>query len=299
MPKVPPNGTDAVHIDKSPQGVTQGKSSNMVINTNVIAQSSADQLAMSSASLAKSLARLSSGSKIVSPEDDAAGLAVSMKFDAQSKRIGAAVNNISNAISFTKTQDGYLGQISKALTRMSELAISAQDVTKGDADKTLYHDEFKQLAAYVKDIEGKEFNGVSLFNNTGKAVTIDDDAGKFTMAAINVGASAYTAVTGTGSGTTLSLTSAAGAALIAVKAAIGQLSADRSNEGANLTRLNYSKDQLTVQKTNVDAANSVIKDVDVATESTNFAKQNILVQSGTAMLAQANVQAQSVLKLLG
>ena len=272
----------------------------MVINTNITAQSSSDLLATSSANLAKSLQRLSSGSKIVSPDDDAAGLAVSMKFDAQSKRLGAAVTNISNAISFTKTQDGYLGQVAKALTRMSELAVSAQDVTKATADKSLYNDEFKQLAAYVKDIEGKEFNGVSLFNDVAKSVTVDDSGtNNFSMAKVNIGGANYTAVTGTGSGTTLDLTTGASTALTAVKGAITQLATDRSSEGANLTRLNYSKDQLTVQKTNIDAANSVIKDVDVATESTNFAKLNILVQSGTAMLAQANVQGQSVLRLLG
>jgi len=269
----------------------------MVINTNVTAQNSSDLLATSSANLAKSLQRLSSGSRIITPDDDSAGLAVSMKFDAQSKRIGAAVNNISNAISFTKTQDGYLGQISKALNRMSELAISAQDDTKVTADKALYNDEFQKLAAYVKDIEGKDFNGVSLFSGTGNAVTTDDSTGKFTMGAINIGASAYTAVSD-GSATITDSTTAA-ASLVKVKAAITQLATDRSTEGANLTRLNYTKDQLSVQKTNIDAANSAIKDVDVATESTNFAKQNILVQSGTAMLAQANVAAQSVLKLLG
>ena len=269
----------------------------MVINTNVTAQGSADLLATSSANLAKSLQRLSSGKKIITPDDDSAGLAVSMKFDAQSKRIGAAVTNISNAVSFTKTQDGYMGQISKALTRMSELAVSAQDQTKVTADKALYNDEFQKLAAYVQDIGSKDFNGVSLFAATGNAVTTDDNTGKFTMAAVNLAASAYTAVTG---GTALITDSTTAAATLQlVKTAITQLAADRSNEGSNLTRLNYSKDQLTVQKTNIDAANSVISDVDVATESTNFAKQNILVQSGTAMLAQANTQAQSVLKLLG
>lgn len=271
----------------------------MVINTNVSAQSSSDLLATSSLNLAKSLQRLSSGSKITSPDDDAAGLAVSMKFDAQSKRIGAAVTNISNAISFTKTQDGYMGQIAKALTRMSELAIAAQDITKSTADKTLYNDEFKELAAYVKNIETKDFNGVSMFDAGTKAVTVDSEGATFSMSAVNVGATAYTNVTGTGAGTTLSLTTGAAAALTAVQAAITQLATDRSAEGASLTRLNFTKEQLTVQKTNIDAANSVIRDVDVATESTNFAKMNILVQSGTAMLAQANVQAQSVLKLLG
>src|SRR6266851_1619070 len=100
----------------------------MVINTNTSAQSSAHLLQASSAMLAKSLARLSSGSKIVSPEDDAAGLAVSMRFDAQINRTQAANNNVGNAVSFSQTQDGFLKKVSKALDRMSELSILSQDV---------------------------------------------------------------------------------------------------------------------------------------------------------------------------
>ena len=277
----------------------------MVINTNTTAQQSSDLLATSSANLAKSLQRLSSGKKIVSPEDDAAGLAVSMKFDAQSKRIGAAVANISNAISFTKTQDGYLGQVSKALNRMSELAVSAQDVTKTTTDLSLYNKEFQTLGSYITDIGTKDFNGVSLFNaadglstgNDKKSVTTDDSTSKFDLTGIEIGKSggAYA----TASAKTIDTFANATTALGAVKSAIVQLASDRAQEGASLTRLNYSKDALTVQKTNIDSANSVISDVDVASESTNFAKQNILVQSGTAMLAQANTQAQSVLRLLG
>jgi len=277
----------------------------MVINTNVVAQQSSDLLATSSANLAKSLQRLSSGSKIDSPEDDAAGLAVSMKFDAQSKRIGAAVSNISNAISYTKTQDGYLGQVNKALNRMSELAVSAQDVTKTTTDQSLYDAEFKQLQTYITKVAVKDFNGVSLFDDNAKAITTNSENSDWDMAAVNLGSTAYTDATSS----TLSLIAAdseagiknthAADALTSVKAAIVQLAADRSTEGANLTRLNYTKDQLTVQKTNIDSAKSVITDVDVATESTNFAKQNILVQAGTAMLAQANTSSQSVLRLLG
>jgi len=111
----------------------------MVINTNVSAQTSARLLGESSSALAKSLARLSSGSKIVSPEDDAGGLAVSTRFDAQINRISAASNNVSNAISFNQTQDGFLKKVTKALDRMSELAIMAQDVTKTDTDRGLYN----------------------------------------------------------------------------------------------------------------------------------------------------------------
>ena len=268
----------------------------MVINTNIAAQSSAALLASSSANLAKSLQRLSSGSKITTPQDDAAGLGVSMKFDAQSGRISAASNNVSNAVSYTQTQDGFLQQIGKALNRMGELAIAAQDVTKTDTDRSLYNAVFSQLASYITDTTKKEFNGVSLFDSAAKAVTIDSEANTWSMSKIDLGAGAYTGAT---TGMNISSTGAAVTALTNVKTAISQLASDRATIGASLARLNYTHDQLSVQKTNIDAANSQLKDVDVATESTNYAKLNILVQSGTAMLAQANTMPQSVLKLLG
>src|SRR3569833_2379224 len=109
----------------------------MVINTNLSAQSSANLLSQSSSMLSKSLARLSSGSKVTTPSDDSAGLAVSMRLTAQMSRNTAAQNNIGNAISFNQTQDGYLSQVSNALGRMSELSVQAQDVTKSDADRSL------------------------------------------------------------------------------------------------------------------------------------------------------------------
>ena len=267
----------------------------MVINTNIAAESSASLLATSSANLAKSLQRLSSGSKITTPEDDAAGLGVSMKFDAQTNRISAASDNVSNAISYTQTQDGFLQQVGNALDRMSELAVSAQDVTKTDTDRSLYNAEYTQLAQYITSTASKDFNGVSLFDSATKGVTIDSDATTWSMGAINLGATAYTAAT---NGQTIATTTGAIAALGLVKTAISQLAADRGTVGASLARLNYTHDQLSVQKTNIDAANSRLKDVDVAEESTNYAKMNILVQSGTAMLAQANTMPQSVLKLL-
>src|SRR3954465_14091778 len=151
----------------------------MVINTNVSAQSSASKLAESSSMLSKSLARLSSGSKIVSPEDDAAGLAVSMRFTAGINRNSAAINNVGNAISFSQTQDGFLGKVGKALDRMSELSILSQDVTKTDSDRSLYNAEFTTLAAYITNVAGKDFNGVTLFSSSALTVTTDGDTGTF------------------------------------------------------------------------------------------------------------------------
>jgi len=271
----------------------------MVINTNTTATASASLLAASSSALAKSLQRLSSGTKIITPDDDAAGLGVSMKFDSQSLRISAASANVSNAISFTQTQDGFMQQVSKALNRMSELAVAAQDVTKTDTDRSLYNNEFKTLASYIGNVTTKDFNGVSLFSGADVQVTTDSDSGKFGMTHVDLssttaGVYASGAVVGT-----IASTTGAIAALSAITDAIKALATDRSTIGANLARLNYTHDQLTVQKTNIDAANSQLKDVDVAQESTSYARLNILVQSGTAMLAQANTLPQSVLKLLG
>jgi len=268
----------------------------MVVNTNVSAQQSSQLLAESSARLTKSLGRLSSGSKIVSPEDDAAGLGVSLRFDAQIHRIGATSNNVGNAISFTQTQDGFLKKAQKALDRMSELAVLAQDITKTSADTKLYDKEYQELGKYIDDIAKKDFNGVSLFSATPLNVTIDSEAGTWSMTNVALGSTTYTNAT---QGQDLSAVNGGVTALTTVKLALTQLATDRATLGANLTRLNYTNDQLGVQKTNLSAANSRIKDVDVAEESTEYARYNILVQSGTAMLAQANAQPQAALKLLG
>lgn len=267
----------------------------MVINTNTSAASSARLLAESSGKLSKSLARLSSGSKIVSPQDDAAGLAVSSRLDAQINRISAARNNVGNAISFTQTQDGFLQKVGKALDRMSELSVLSQDVTKSNADRALYNSEFSTLSAFITDTAGKDFNGVSLFSASAQSVTTDSEGVTFSMSGVNLGAAGYTTATGSN----VSTAAGAATALTNVKAAITQLATDRATLGASMSRLSMTDERLSVLKENVASAASRIKDVDVAEESTQFARYNILVQAGTAMLAQANVTPQSALRLLG
>jgi flagellin len=268
----------------------------MVINTNTQAMAAASNLQTSTDMLSKSLSRLSSGSKIVNPADDAAGLAVASRLYAQIKRLAAAKSNVGNAISFTQTQDGYLKKVAKAYDRMSELAILAQDVTKSDADRALYNSEFAQLQGYVANTASRDFNGVSLFSTTALNVTIDSEGGTFTVNGIDLGVGQYAnAIAGS---TGIATTSAAVTALGHVKAAITQLASDRANIGAYQSRLNLTAEQLMVSKENLSAASSVIQDVNVAEESTQYARYNILVQSGTAMLAQANQLPQSVLRLL-
>ena len=267
----------------------------MVINTNISAATSASNLAASTKMLNMSLARLSSGSKITSPADDAAGLAESISLTAQIHRTNAANANVGNAISFSQTQDGFLQKVGAALDRMSELAIAAQDVTKSTSDLADYQQEFTTLANYITNAATKDFNGVSMFTSAASlSVTVDGDGATFTMASINLSSTTYTNATSA----SISTSTSAVAALTAVKAAITQLGADRASVGANISRLTYTSDQLGVLQNNLSAANSQITDVDVAQESTQYARYQILVQAGTSMLAQANQNPQSVLKLL-
>jgi flagellin len=270
------------------------------LNTNMSAITAASNLNTSTGELNNALAELSSGSKIVNPSDDPAGLAESIALTAQIGQTNAANNNVSNAISFSQTQDGYLQQVGSALDQMSTLAVEAQDPTKSASQLADYNSEFQALSAYITSTGSATYNGVSLFSGTdgtttgGLNITTDGTGDTFTMTAVNLTAAAYTGATGAN----ISTSTGATAALTAVGTAITALATDRANVGANEERLNYSSNELGVLSDNLTAANSTLTDVNVATESTKYAEYQILVQSGTAMLAQANQNPQNILKLL-
>ena len=275
----------------------------MIISSNLSAQSAANDLTNTSAALAKSLAKLSSGSRIVNAYDDAAGVAISLRFDAKIERANAARDNVANAMSFTNTQDGYLKRVSKTLNRMSELAMLSLDGTKSDGDRTLYQNEFTQLNDYITNVGGKEFNGVSLFSSSNVVSVIDSEGtASINMTGVNLSSTTYAAVIGSTTPlvapSSIATTLAATGALSSIRSAITQLAGDRATIGAFQSRLNMANDELAATIENFTAASSVIKDVDVARESTEFSRQNILNQSTTAMLAQANQLPQSVLRLL-
>ena len=255
----------------------------VVINTNFAATVAANNLASSNASLQKSLNRLSSGSKIVTPSDDAGGLAVSMKLSATAKRSGAAATNIGNAVSLLQTQDGVMKVIGKVLDRMSELATLYSDQTKDTSDTSAYQAEFDQLNIQISNLGNENFNGTTL-------MTASLDV--YTTEAGDSGSSISIATT-TFDGTGLAITG-----LSNIKDQIVALGQDRANNGAVQSTLGFAAEVLAVNKSNLEAAASRIFDVDVAEESTQLARWNVLVSSGTAMLAQANQSAQSVLKLL-
>ncbi len=264
----------------------------MVINTNTGALNTMRTLSENTANLNKALARLASGSKIVNPSDDAAGLAVVNKQDATISRNRSVYSNLTSALSYSQTQDGFLQKVTKALDRMSELSVLASDNTKSSNDKSNYNTEFTDLRNYISDIGLKEFNGVSLFNGSGLAVTKDSDANTWSLNAKDLNDSDVTTVIGS------SFTATTANAVSSIKTAIENVATHRASIGANIQRIQFTQEQISILNENLMASVSRIKDVDVANESTNFARYNILVQSGTAMLAQANMLPQNSLRLL-
>ncbi len=311
----------------------------MVINTNTNAVEAASALQRSSAQLSKSLARLSSGSKIINPSDDAAGLAVTQKLEAQGARVHAAKVNSQNAASMLQTADGFLQSMVGTLNRMSELSMMAQDVTKNSGDIALYTTEFNQLKDQLRnivgnytpndstvtggdgiampwDISGKQpigtFNNISLFGPRNDLNTVIGATGDQTMgiAQLNLRDTnealaelLYDENSATANDSKYAAFEEIDVkhddAITMITDAIQQVADTRAKLGSYQARLEFVDSQLVVQGQNLEAATSRIRDVDVAEESTRLAKYNILVQSGTAMLSQANSLPESVLRLLG
>jgi flagellin len=267
----------------------------VVINTNYSATVASNNLAASNANLQRSLNRLSSGSKIVNPSDDAGGLAVSMKLSAAAKRSGAAATNIGNSVSFLQTQDGVLQVSAKVLDRVSELKTLYADPTKNSDDLANYDAEFTQLQSELTSLTAEKFNGVALFGSASLSVKVSEDGSQSVTVS---GKQLADSSSGVGTLTDSSVSSLADIDLSDVTDAIQNVATMRANNGAEQSRLGFASEVLTVNKANLEAANSRISDVDVAEESTQLARWNILVQSGTAMLAQANQSAQVALRLL-
>ncbi|BET65950.1 flagellin [Opitutales bacterium ASA1] len=269
----------------------------VVINTNTSATVAYGNLASSNQNLQKSLNRLSSGYKIVQPSDDAGGLAVSMKMSAAIRRTDATSTNVANAQSFLQVQDGALKTAGKVLDRISELKTLQLDVTKSASDKANYQTEFTALKNQLTSLAAEQFNGVSIFAGAAAStLSVSIDQGNTQSVAIT-----KANLNGT-SGNVTSITGAAtldGLAVSAITTAIEGVATSRAQNGAEYSRLAFAADMLSTNKQNLESANSRIMDVDVAAESTQMARYSILVQSGTAMLAQANSSSQIALRLLG
>jgi flagellin len=269
----------------------------VVLNTNSSATSAANNLATSSSMLQKSLNRLSSGSKIVNPSDDAGGLAVSMKLSATAKRQGAVNNNIGNAVSLLQTQDGAMKVAGNILARISELRTLNDDVTKSTSDKSNYNTEFTALKSQLTAITSEKFNGVSMFG-TSSGLTVNGTEDAATSSQISIAARDLTN-TSTGVGSVTAATSLSAISSIStITTALENVANMRATNGAEQSRLGFASELLTVNKANLEAATSRITDVDVAEESTQLARWNTMVSAGTSMLSQANQSSQTALKLL-
>jgi flagellin len=239
-----------------------------------------------------------------------------MKLSAAIRRTDATQANVNNALALLQTQEGVLKTADKVVSRMAELVQLATDVTKTTSDTALYKTEFKTLQSQLSSMLQEKFNGVSMFTsggyddditttNTLTVVTAQDGSQSVNITQADLGAVAYhvgtasgAALGGTAIDTVFESATAAKNAISTITAAIQDLATLRANNGAEQSRLTFAADMLAVNKTNLEAANSRIVDVDVAEESTNLARFNILQQAGTAMLAQANQSTQSLLRLL-
>jgi flagellin len=276
------------------------------INSNIEALNAHRHLSIISTQLAKSMERLSSGLRINRASDDAAGLAISEKMLAQVKGLDQAVRNAQDAISLVQTAEGALQETHSILQRMRELAVQASNGTLADSDRTAIQQEVKNLLAEIDRIANTtQFNTITLLNGTSGAsyldlpVTFYVGPGPGTVHVISLAIAAANTHTLGISLVNMQTAASAQEAISALDVAISEVSKIRSNLGAMQNRLEHTIANLGVASENLQAANSRIRDVDMAAEMMTYTKLQILQQAGTAMLAQANLAPQAVLKLLG
>lgn len=264
------------------------------INTNVGALNAYNNLNKVSAQTEKSLTKLSSGYRINSAADDAAGLQISERMRGQIGGLNTAMRNISDGISMIQTAEGSLTEVHAMLQRVRDLAVQYKNSTNSTSDRTAIQSEVNQLASEIERIGSTaKFNGISLLNATG-AVTFQvgaEDSQEISVATISVGSSVGTSF--------YSLTATGTSDISEIDAAINSISNARATFGSVQNRLEYTLNAQRSYAENLTAAESRIRDVDMAQEMVKFTKNQILQQAANSMLAQANQSPQGVLRLLG
>jgi flagellin len=249
------------------------------------------------------MARLSSGLRITSAKDDAAGLAISEKMKAQIRGLSQAERNANDGISLVQTAEGAMDEMSGMLIRMRELAVQAANGTTDSTQKGFLNNEYGQLAEEITRIaDSTEFNGTKLLN-ADSTVTLHIGAGTSTttdqLSVELKNVTADTSYMGNVSSADISSASGATSAITNIDSAIQNLSEQRGKLGAYQNRLESTVRNLATTRENLSASNSRIRDVDVASESVNLTKSQILMQAGTSVLAQANQLPQIALGLIG
>ena len=272
------------------------------INTNVMSLNAQRNLASTGASLATSMQRLSSGLRVNSAKDDAAGLAIAERMNAQVRGMNVAIRNANDGISLAQTAEGALGKVGDSLQRMRELAVQARNSTNSTEDKNSLDKEYKELASEISRVlGGTTFNG--------KAI-LGADAGTLTFqVGANTTANDTISITSTNLTTDTSITNATGGALTGdatalatvitnIDTALNKVNSERATYGASQNRFDAVISNLRVSVENQSAARGRIMDADFAQETANLSRTQILQQAGTAMVAQANQSPQNVLSLL-
>ncbi|MCI1193647.1 flagellin FliC [Calidifontimicrobium sp. SYSU G02091] len=282
------------------------------INTNVASLNAQRALNSTQSSLATSMARLSSGLRVNSAKDDAAGLAIAERMNAQIRGMNVAIRNANDGISYAQVAEGALSKIGDSLQRMRELALQARNATNTERDQDSLQNEFKELQDEIKRVlNGTTFNGEAIFTKTGSlefqvgAGTTSNDRVSINLGTTSISADATllavttsTAVIGNLSSTTAVAGTAIDAVIDDIDAALDTINSSRSVWGATQNRFEAVISSLQVNVENQSAARSRIMDADFAAETANLSRAQILQQAGTAMVAQANQLPQQVLSLL-
>ncbi len=267
-----------------------------VINTNVSALRAQNSSRMANNMLGTAMERLSSGKRINSAKDDAAGMSIATRMDAKVRGLNQAIRNSNDGISLAQTAEGAMGEVSNILVRMRELAVQSSNGTATANDRTAMQTEVTALISQIDDIATRtDFNGTALLDGTA-AIDIQTGTNAGEVVSMTI-ADLQSAGLGVG---TVNLSTATGAsgALTTLDTAIQTVATERANLGASQNRLETTVNNLTSTVTNLTEAKSRIQDADFSAESTNLAAAQILSQASTAMLAQANQSQQGVMNLL-
>lgn len=270
----------------------------LVVNTNVAAANTSRVVRQSTLNLRKSLERLSSGLRINRAADDAAGLAIAEDFRAQVRGFRVAQRNAQDGVSLVQTAEGALSEISNIMQRIRELAVQSANGTLSTANRTDLNAEATELVASVTEILTRtDFNGIDPFGATAVVIQSGADANQTTTLS-GTGTALNAAALSLGA---ISLTTAANAntAITSLDTGIGVLNTRRAQFGAAQNRLEFTINVLAIKEENALASESAIRDADIARETADFTRNQILVTAGTSLLAQANLVPQTALQLLG
>jgi flagellin len=264
----------------------------MIINSNMNSMTAQRNLATSQSSLSTSMQRLSSGLRVNNASDDAAGLSIATRMDAQVRGINVAIRNANDGISLAQTAEGAVSTTTDILQRMRELAVQAQNASNGTSDRANLDTEYQQLSAEITRVAAAtKFNGTAIVGGSAGAQV-------FQIGANNGDTLTLTTTTITTVAGGLTTSAAASTALAAIDTQINTLTTARANYGAAINRLGFAISNLSISGENQSAAKGRIMDADFASETSNLSRAQILQQAGNAMVAQANQQPQQVMALL-